>query len=80
MPDSIQANSTMDDMLQHINVNIDDSNSQTVLSVTDELGNQTDITLKGVDSTTLGISDLGSMSDQDILSTLYNDFNMFKVD
>ncbi|OED54334.1 RTX toxin [Aliivibrio fischeri] len=80
LPDSIQANSTMDDMLQHINVNIDDSNSQTVLSVTDELGNQTDITLKGVDSTTLGISDLGSMSDQDILSTLYNDFNMFKVD
>ncbi|MUL03045.1 retention module-containing protein [Aliivibrio fischeri] len=80
LPDSIQASSTMDDMLQHINVNIDDSNSQTVLSVTDELGNQTDITLKGVDSTTLGISDLGSMSDQDILSTLYNDFNMFKVD
>ncbi|MGN2617005.1 retention module-containing protein [Aliivibrio fischeri] len=80
LPDSIQASSTMDDMLQHINVSIDDSNSQTVLSVTDELGNQTDITLKGVDSTTLGISDLGSMSDQDILSTLYNDFNMFKVD
>ncbi|MDD9155545.1 retention module-containing protein [Aliivibrio sp. S4TY2] len=80
LPDSIQANSTMDDMLQHINVNIDDGNSQTVLSVTDELGNQTDITLQGVDSTTLGISDLGSMSDQDILSTLYNDFNMFKVD
>ena len=80
LPDSIQTNSSMDDMLQHINVNIDDGNSQTVLSVTDELGNQTDITLEGVDSTTLGISDLGSMSDQDILSTIYNDFNMFKVD
>lgn len=80
LPDSIQASSTMDDMLQHINVNIDDGNSQTVLSVTDELGNKTDITLEGVDSTTLGISDLGSMSDQDILSTIYNDFNMFKVD
>lgn len=80
LPDSIQASSTIDDMLQHINVNIDDGNSQTVLSVTDDLGNQTDITLQGVDSTTLGISDLGSMSDQDILSTIYNDFNMFKVD
>ncbi|WP_369688360.1 VCBS domain-containing protein [Aliivibrio sp. 1S128] len=80
LPDSIQTNSSMDDMLQHINVNIDDGNSQTVLSVTDELGNQTDITLEGIDSTTLGISDLGSMSDQDILSTIYNDFNMFKVD
>lgn len=80
LPDSIQTNSSMDDMLQHINVNIDDNNSQTVLSVTDELGNKTDITLEGVDSTTLGISDLGSMSDQDILSTIYNDFNMFKVD
>ncbi|MGR6834315.1 retention module-containing protein [Aliivibrio wodanis] len=80
LPDSIQASSTIDDMLQHINVNIDDGNSQTVLSVTDDLGNQTDITLQGVDSTTLGISDLGSMSDQDILSAIYNDFNMFKVD
>ncbi|PQJ90155.1 RTX toxin [Aliivibrio sifiae] len=80
LPDSIQASSTMDDMLQHIDVNIDDGNAQTVLSVTDELGNKTDITLEGVDSTTLGISDLGSMSDQDILSTIYNDFNMFKVD
>ncbi len=80
LPDSIQASSTMEDMLQHIGVNIDDNNSQTVLSVTDELGNKTDITLEGVDSTTLGISDLGSMSDQDILSTIYNDFNMFKVD
>ncbi|MGR6861310.1 retention module-containing protein [Aliivibrio salmonicida] len=80
LPDSIQTNSSMDDMLQHINVNIDDNKSQTVLSVTDELGNKTDITLDGVDSTTLGISDLGSMSDQDILSTIYNDFNMFKVD
>ncbi|MCP3698352.1 MAG: type I secretion C-terminal target domain-containing protein, partial [Aliivibrio sp.] len=80
LPDSIQANSTMEDMLQYIGVNIDDNNSQTVLSVTDQLGNQTDITLQGVDSTTLGISDLGSMSAEDILNTIYNNFNMFKVD
>lgn len=80
LPDSVTSASTIDDMLQHIEVNIDDSNAQTVLSITDDQGGQTNITLKGVDSGALGISDLGSISDHDVLDKLYNEFNAFKVD
>lgn len=80
LPDSVTSASTIDDMLQHIEVNIDDGNAQTVLSITDDQGSQTNITLKGVDSGALGISDLGSISDHDVLDKLYNEFNAFKVD
>ena len=80
LPDSVTSASTIDDMLQHIEVNIDDGNDQTVLSITDDQGGQTNIILKGVDSGALGISDLGSISDHDVLDKLYNEFNAFKVD
>lgn len=80
LPDSVTSASTIDDMLQHIEVSIDDGNAQTVLSITDDQGSQTNITLKGVDSGALGISDLGSISDHDVLDKLYNEFNAFKVD
>ena len=80
LPDSVTSASTIDDMLQHIDVNIDDGNAQTVLSITDNQGGQTNITLDGIDSGALGISDLGSISDHDILDKLYNEFNAFKVD
>ncbi|OCH21539.1 retention module-containing protein [Aliivibrio logei] len=69
----------MMDLLNYINVDIDDVASSTTVTVTDNAGKQTDITLSGIDSDALGITGQG-LSDDAILTKLFDDFNAFKVD